>query len=323
MDVRAFPFGKLSTEIDPGHFAGSAGIPGMNVGSGAQWFRQRIGELRLNPGFGNAAVTAARRSVQLFEGRYFVNKALANVARQTICVAIMSAYFGQAERDGGASLSSIQTLTTALGVCSKNTAAANIALLEGLGLILRRENVQDHRSQYIQPTEMLVSAATELYQIFLDAADDIEPGAAYRSSYDADAGIRERCAAAGIYSYIALHSSVFASDRSKTFVNAEGGLILLYKLMSMEGMDHEADGFSVEFPFEETGSLFGLSRTHIRRLLKKAEAEGLLRVLRKGGRRVQILPPLVDLFENTVAASIVRSRLDMHLATSREVRSTD
>lgn len=287
--------------------------------TGGQWFRQRISDLRCNPDFGATAIDVAASAVQLFEGRYLVNKAMANVARQTVCMAILSSYFGQADKNGGAFLSSIQTLTTAMGVCSKNTAAATVALLERLGLVVRLENHQDRRWLYIQPTEHLVSAARDFHRIFLTTADALFPSRNYRISYDQDQGVQERCFAVGLYSYIALHTSVFNFEHSRVFMGTDGGTILLFKLMSLKGAAWQAGDATVEFPFEEIGSSFGLSRTHIRRLMRKAEAAGFVRLLQRGGRQVRILPPLVDLFENIVAASVVRSQLDMHLAMAQDI----
>lgn len=280
--------------------------------SGIHWFRHRISDLRRNPDFGATAIDVARKAVQLFEGRYLVNKAMANVARQTVGIAILSTYFGQAEKNG-AFLSSIQALTTALGVCSKNTAGANVALLERLGLVVRVENPLDRRWLYIQPTAALIDATRDFHRIFLTAADTLLAPGNYRDLYDHDQALQERSFAVGLYSHIALHTSLFDSGQSRVFMGPDGGTILLFKLLSLKDA-RQANDPVVEFPFEEVGPLFGLSRTHVRRLMRKAEAEGFVGLLRNGGRQVQILPPLVDLFENIVAASIVRSQLDMQLA---------
>jgi len=287
--------------------------------TGAQWFRERIRDLRGNPDFAATAVQFARSTVQLFEGRYLVNKAMANVARQMVCMAILSSYFGQTEKNGGAFLSSIQTLTTATGVCSRNTTAAIVALLERLGLVVRVENHQDRRWQYIQPTEHLIAAASDFHRISLTAADALFPSRNYRALFDRDHGIQERCFAVGLYSYIAIHASVFNLAHSRVFMATDGGTILLLKLLSLKGTALQSDDHTVEFPFDEIGSLFGLSRTHIRRLMRKAEVGGFVRLLQKGGRQVQILPSLEDLFENIVAANVARTQLDVHIARGEDL----
>ena len=289
--------------------------------SGAQWFRQRIGDLRRNPDFAATAGAYARSIVQLFEGHYLVNKAMANVARQTVCMAIMSSYFGQPEKSGGAFLSSIQGLTTAMGVCSKNTTAANVALLERLGLVVRLENRQDRRWLYIRPTENLVAAARDFSRISLIAADALFPSRHYSASFDGDQALQERCFAVGLYSFIAVQHSVFGSAESHLFTTADGGMAVLFKLLSLYDDASQSRGHAVEFPFDEMGSLFGSSRTHIRRLMKSAEAGGYVRLLEKGGRKIEILPPLEDLFENVVAASVARAQLDVHLARGEDLRS--
>jgi DNA-binding MarR family transcriptional regulator len=291
----------------------------LTAETGPQWFRQRIRDLRSHPDFAATAVDLARSMVQLFEGRYLVNKAMANVARQTVCIAILSSYFGQTEQNGGTFLSTIQRLTTAMRVCSKNTTAATVALLERLGLVVRVKNDRDRRWLHIQPTEDLVAAARDYQRILLTAADTLFPSRNYRASFEVDRGIEQRCFAVGLYSHIAVHTSVFSSARSQVFMDADGGAILLFKLLSLKGKTWQSGDAIVEFPFDEIGSLFGLSRTHVRRLMRKAEAAGFVRLLQKGGRQVRILQPLEDLFENIVAASVARAQLDMQLAMAEDL----
>jgi hypothetical protein len=282
--------------------------------TGADWFRQRIRDLRRKPEFAAVAAAYAGETVRLFEGRYLANKAMANVARQTVCVAILSSHFGHADQSGGAFLSSIQTLTTAMRVCSKNTTAATVALLERLGLVVRAENRDDRRWLHIRPTEHLISAARDFRRISLAAADALFPRGNYQVLFDGDQAVQERCFAIGLYSYIAIYSSVFDLEESHVFTSTDGGMVLLLKLLSLRGTDESSDGNVVEFPFDEIGSLFGLSRTHVRRLMRKAEAGGFVRLLQKGGRRIEILSTLDDLFENVVAANVAGAQLDLHLA---------
>jgi DNA-binding GntR family transcriptional regulator len=88
----------------------------------------------------------------------------------------------------------------------------------------------------------------------------------------------------------------------------------MLKLMSLRHSDPQAGDPVIDFPYDEIGALFGLSRTHVRRLMKRAEAAGFVRLLQRGGRQVRIMPPLEDLFENLVAANIARAQFDMALA---------
>lgn len=298
-------------------------LAGISYETRRQWFEQRIRILRWSPDFSATAVEHARGMVELFEGRYIVNRAMANVARQTICMAVLSLYFAEGEENCCAStpavetlttaLSSIQNLTTAMGVCSKNTTAATVLLLERIGLVKRVENHEDRRSLHIVPTELLITGASDILRVSLRSADTLFPLRNYRALID-DRDFLERYFASSIHSLLNKSSLISSISGSHLFAVSDGGEILLFKLMCVSGALPAADENVVEFPFDEIAPLFGVSRTHIRRLMKKAEAEGLVRLLQEGGRRVQILPPLRDVFENIVAMNVTRAQFDMHLA---------
>lgn len=285
----------------------------LSYETGADWFRQRIRILRNNPAFSAVAVDYAQNVVDLYKGRYLANRAIANIARQTICTAILSLYFEQPERTG-TFLSSIQNLTTVMRLCSRNTTAANVVLLERIGLVTRMDNAADRRWRHILPTQQLVMEAEGFLRANLAAADALFPGRKYSTMIDADQNILELCFANSIHSLMVVNSLDLGLHGSEIFNTSDGGKILLLKLMSMKDMGTPSGEDIVQFPFEEVGPLFGLSRTHVRRLMKKAEAGGFVRLLQDGGRRVQILPPLEVFFENIVAANVARSQFDVHLA---------
>jgi hypothetical protein len=298
-------------------------LPCISYETRAQWFEQRISILRWNLDFAKTAVDYARDMVELFEGRYMANRAMANIARQTICMAVLSLHFRQSEKTGCAcapaiqnlttALSSIQSLTTAMRVCSKNTTAATVLLLERIGLVTRIKNHEDRRSLHILPTELLISGVRDILRVSLTSADTLFPSRNYCALID-DKAFLERYFASSIHSLLNRSSLISSIRGSDLFSVSDGGEILLFKLMSMERVSQSADEKVVEFPFDEIAPLFGVSRTHIRRLMKKAQAEGFVRLLQDGGRRVQILPPLKDVFENLVAMNVTRAQFDMHLA---------
>ena len=297
-------------------------LAGISHETRAQWFEQRIRILRWHPDFHAIALDYARGMVELFQGRYLVNRAMANIARQTICMAILSLHFRDGEEtcpstaDAEAlttALSSIQNLTTATGVCSKNTTAATVLLLERIGLVRRVENDQDRRSMHIVPTERLIAGARDVLRISLTSADTLFPSRNYRALIDSD-DFLERYFASTIHSLLNRSSLISGLNGSQLFATSDGGEILLFKLMSIGDAGQPGDEHVVEFPFDEIAPQFAVSRTHIRRLMKKAEAEGLVRLLQDGGRKIQILPPLRDVFENLVAMNVTRAQFDMHLA---------
>ncbi|MBB3147417.1 CRP-like cAMP-binding protein [Phyllobacterium trifolii] len=277
----------------------------------SRWLVQRVAILRNNPHFAPAALIFSQGVVNLFEGHYMANKVMATMARQVICMAVLALHFDHTSGSHGATISAIQRITTDAKLCSLSATAASIDLLEKIGLVKRIQDETDHRIHLIQPTDSLVGCAKNIVEVAVAAADRLFPLRHYRDLLDDAGGFMERYFASSLHSLLDISTWISGQPGSRLFAASGNGEILLCKLMSLKNSPGDS---LVSFPFDEIGSLYGVSRTHIRRLMKRAEAEGLVRLLEAGGRKVKILPPLVDAFENMVAAHVAKTQFGMHLA---------
>ena len=252
----------------------------------SQWLVQRITILRNNPHFAPAAMIFSQGVVRLFEGHYMANKVMATMARQVICMAVLALHFDNTSGSNGATISAIQRITTDAKLCSLSATAATINLLEKIGLIKRVQDQTDRRILLIQPTDRLLGCAKNLVAVAVSAADRLFPLRRYRDLLDDAGGFMERYFASSLYSLLDISTWISGQPGSRLFSTSDSGEILLCKLMSLK--NSPGDNL-VSFPFHEIGSLYGVSRTHIRRLMRRAEAAGLVRVLEAGGRKVEIL----------------------------------
>lgn len=275
------------------------------------WLRQRVAILRNNPNFCQASFEYAHGIVGVFEGQYMANKVMANAARQVICMAIAAMHYGRDEVHHGASISNLQHVTTELGLCSKSTTAATVNLLENIGHVTRVKDEADHRSHLIEPTGQLVSVLHDIIAVCLSAADRLFPLRRYRALLDSSSGFLERYFATSLHSLFDIEPLIIEDRRSRLFATSDSGEMLLCKLMAGRT---ERDQNVVSLPFDEIGHLYGVSRTHIRRLMKKAETEGMVRLMDAGGRHIELLPPLKEVFNNIVASHIAKVQFDIHLA---------
>jgi DNA-binding transcriptional ArsR family regulator len=57
-------------------------------------------------------------------------------------------------------------------------------------------------------------------------------------------------------------------------------------------------------PYADVGNRFGVSRTHVRKLLVAAEEAGLVRLRERGGHRVEILPRLWSSHDRGIAGGM-------------------
>ncbi len=72
------------------------------------------------------------------------------------------------------------------------------------------------------------------------------------------------------------------------FFDHAGGPIVVSALL--QAAMAQGDDLCAAVPYADIGDRFGVSRTHVRRLLVAAEERGLLKLHARGGKRVEVLP---------------------------------
>ncbi|HLH90267.1 MAG TPA: hypothetical protein VKX28_17595 [Xanthobacteraceae bacterium] len=98
------------------------------------------------------------------------------------------------------------------------------------------------------------------------------------------------------------------------FFAAAGGYMVLAALL--QAALAAGDGLHAALPYGHAGERFGLSRTHVRRLLETAQAAGLVRLHERGGRGVEILPRLWASHDRAFACRMYLYDL-VHVAASQ------
>lgn len=279
-----------------------------------QWLQQRIPILRSNPRFPTVAVDHAANIVKIFEGRYKVNKIMSNMARTVICFAVLALHFGREKGGSGAVVSKIQDITTKTGLCSKNTTAATIHLMEQVGFVTRKQSEDDRRNWQIEPSDILLQYTGSLVETVLASADKLFPYRRYSQLIENAPDFSERYYSSNLRALEALAPLVSNPKAAGIFALSDGGGALLSKLMAGKQSEQYLNDGTVSLPFDSVGELFGVSRTHVRRLFKKAEEAGLVLLHENGGRRIEILPALDLLHEEILAAHIARTQFVTHLA---------
>jgi hypothetical protein len=73
-------------------------------------------------------------------------------------------------------------------------------------------------------------------------------------------------------------------------------------------------------PYADVGERFGISRTHVRAILREAQDAGLVRLDGRGGHRVEILPRLWTSYDRGLAAGMFGHDIVHALVTGRKAR---
>jgi DNA-binding GntR family transcriptional regulator len=86
------------------------------------------------------------------------------------------------------------------------------------------------------------------------------------------------------------------------FLEHAGGFMVIAALLQAALATSEDAHAAV--PYADIGDRFGISRTHVRRLLNDAEAAGLVKLHARGGRRVELLPRLWASFDRAMSTGM-------------------
>ena len=73
------------------------------------------------------------------------------------------------------------------------------------------------------------------------------------------------------------------------------------ELAARVGQANKIQLFCLDQKLADLGTRFGVSRTHVRKLLVEAEELDLVRLTKSGGQFVELLPPVLQAFDRLVA----------------------
>ncbi|MHB8885307.1 MAG: hypothetical protein ACYC5H_09500 [Methylovirgula sp.] len=99
------------------------------------------------------------------------------------------------------------------------------------------------------------------------------------------------------------------------FMIREGGIMILIKLIDLAGPKADT---TREIVYSDIGARFGVSRTQVRKLLQAAEKAGLVHLIERRARFVQLTPRLIEAFDRFVADTMVGHDLMYQLALRGE-----
>lgn len=86
------------------------------------------------------------------------------------------------------------------------------------------------------------------------------------------------------------------------FLNRAGGYMVIAALL--QAAMNDTDDPHAGIPYADIGDRFGISRTHVRKLLVAAAELGLIKLHGRGGHRVEILPRLWASHDRGIASGM-------------------
>ncbi|MFG1422283.1 hypothetical protein [Roseixanthobacter liquoris] len=240
--------------------------------------------LRQQPGFAAAVDQAARGLLGMYRGHLLPNRILNDRGRLALALGTLYLHH-EPDRNGvGLTVTRLTNLCQDTGICSRGRAKAMILLMRWAGFLevgrAPDTRVPSGRTRPLVPTQRLVDEQTRRWVVLSSALARLDP---------LGGGILAGLENPGFFGalvrqlgrrYLAGIRLLEAAPALALFADRDGGLMMAF-FLAMAASDAQAAGSEAPVAVSISALARGchVSRAHILKLAREAEAEGLLRRL--------------------------------------------
>jgi DNA-binding MarR family transcriptional regulator len=250
----------------------------------------------------------------LFEQKPSLSRLLVEAAHTVLFSVIMClhARYDAGDRATWPTLSLITQSTVAMGVASPSRIHDIVLRLIKTDYLEQRTAPQDGRVRILKPTNKLITQDQDFLIAHYRPLAILFPDPGYAPIMKRDLAFQltQRLVSASLFANAA--QIMARNPIMMLFLSRNGGVMVLMKLMQM--FRAQADTAPLEISYSDLGNRFGVSRTHVSKLLHEAEKQKLVRLTKVGGRFVQVMPALVQAFDRFLADSMSGFDLCYNLA---------
>ncbi len=233
--------------------------------------------------------------------------------------AVVMAMWGGYREDDPESLPSISRLKKTVdlfGVASPRQIDLIIARFVQVGHLQIRPSPSDLRMRIVLPTQALIEHDRAFIKAHYAALAEIGGHDTYTLPLAGDLNFLKVIRGAWIATLEPMAKEIFSQNRSTLrFYAASAGMLMLMRLVQLQV---QAGGGWIAIDYTDFGRRFGVSRTHVRTLLKAAVDEGEIEFDAQGNLR--LMPKLLSAFDRNVAGRM--SLLDRAHATALASRTS-
>ena len=267
---------------------------------------QAIAALRANPRFAEAMRASAAGIVAMHDGKgsHLLNWLMDDRGRLLFGYCALYLHFGRdpADPSSGLTPTRMQELCAAQDICSRGRAGAMLSLMRFAGYLAADASVADRRQRPLLATPKLIALIVQRLRLHFTAmAPLLADGDALSRALDDPACFRRMV--------IAMAGRFLAGFRFLThapglglFAERNAGMLILASLLiAGESGDGMPPRGAVPISISALARRFSVSRPHVLKLIRDAEAEGYLGRIGAGGDRVVLQPRLAEAAQNFFA----------------------
>jgi DNA-binding MarR family transcriptional regulator len=262
-------------------------------------------EILAHPRFPFARDEFVKAMLALYEHKPLLNRLLLEASRTVLSAVILCLYarYDEADRATWPTLRLVADSMAAYRLASASRVHDLVSRLVKAGYVEQRAVPQDRRVRILVPTkkmiaqdqDFLVSHHLPLQILFPD------PGYLLIMKRDPAFQLKQRLVSRDLF---ALGAQILAQNPiMMLFQGRDAGVMILIKMIQMAGRQSGAKRLNqpLKVSYSDLGDRFGVSRTHVRKLLVAAEELELVRLTKSGGQFVELKPALLRAFDRLVA----------------------
>jgi len=253
--------------------------------------RLTLDEIVNHPRLAEARKVYLDRFLAVFDGDPFLVRLLLDAGRFFVfySAAVVEAGEDPARRETWFTLSRLKQEIALFGFASDRHVDQLVRRLTAVGFLEQRIAPADRRVRLLATTDRLRAHHSAWLVANFAPLAELYPQHDYGPVLRHDRDFHAlHCRMCLPFNAIGARVMATLTDVLLFFSHAAGPLIVCALMQAaMEAEDQRAG-----VPYNDAADRFGVSRTHVRRLMQQAEAAGLVKLIGRGGRRVEILPPL-------------------------------
>ena len=246
-----------------------------------------IARFQAHPNFAAIIRDMSQTFIELFEGNRIVNLLSNDRGRVHVGHAILYLHHMRdpADPSTGLTPSRLKAFCSDNGMCSAGRAATILTLMKMSGYVEAGSSVNDRRYRILVPTQKLLHIFRGRWRASFSAVEKLAPET---STIALAAAESEDFAAVNIR----ILSNYFIDNvrimnhapALAPFTEANAGLLVMMSLfVEHYNGERKGDGAIVRTPISALARRFGVSRAHVKQVLRNAQNAGLLRVEGGGG----------------------------------------
>lgn len=270
-----------------------------------------LAALKRHPEFNEAWRTVAVSLIKQYRGTRLLNALINDCGRNAI--AVLALYLHRTATPGdarsGLTVSRMKAICADQDIASPGRIEALIMMMRAFGFVRPLPDGSDRRVRRLEPTERLIAILHERWDTVLGAMTPIFPDAGHaRAALSDEAFERALVQRFGVY-FLSGFRLMDDPETMGLFGQRNGGLAIAFSLVTAGG-PREPDDMARPVPISISALArqFGVSRVHVRKMLRDAAAAGYLAWPESRGAEITVLPPLVEAVQNFFANAFLFMR---------------